>query len=56
MRSALNTRMADESLAKTFVGLENVQQGYETAKALFEKMGNHQRRAPRPAGAARRFG
>lgn len=36
---SLNTRMADESLAKTFVGLENVQQGYETAKALFEKMG-----------------
>ena len=36
---ALNTRLGDESLCETFVGLENVQQGYETAKALFEKMG-----------------
>ena len=36
---ASNTRIADESLCETFAGLENVKQGYELAKALFEKMG-----------------
>ncbi len=35
----LNTRIADATLSKTFVGLENVEQGYETAKALLEGMG-----------------
>ena len=35
----LNTKITDESQYKTFVGLENVNQGYDTAKALFEAMG-----------------
>ena len=35
----LNTKISDESQYKTFVGLENVNQGYDTAKALFEAMG-----------------
>ncbi len=35
----LNTRIADDTMYETFVGLENVNQGYDTAKALFEKMG-----------------
>ncbi len=35
----LNTRISDETQYKTFVGLENFNQGYDTAKALFEGMG-----------------
>jgi len=35
----LNTKIADDSQYKAFVGLENINQGYHTAKALFEKMG-----------------
>ena len=35
----LNTRIADESQYVTFAGLENVTQGYEMAKAVFEEMG-----------------
>ena len=35
----LNTKLSDPSVYKTFVGLENINQGYDTAKALFEKMG-----------------
>ena len=35
----LNTKIADPTQYKTFVGLENINQGYHTAKALFEKMG-----------------
>ena len=35
----LNTKIADESQYITFCGLENVNQGYNTAKALFEIMG-----------------
>jgi len=35
----LNTRIADPSMYKTFVGLENFNQGYDTCKALIEGMG-----------------
>ncbi|HBI74085.1 MAG TPA: sugar ABC transporter substrate-binding protein [Lachnospiraceae bacterium] len=35
----LNTRISDNTMYKTFVGLENYNQGYDTAKALFEGMG-----------------
>lgn len=35
----LNTRIADDTQYKTFVGLENINQGYDTAKALFDGMG-----------------
>lgn len=35
----LNTKIADETQYKTFVGLENINQGYDTAKAMFEVMG-----------------
>ena len=35
----LNTKIADDSQYITFCGLENVNQGYNTAKALFEIMG-----------------
>ncbi len=35
----LNTRIADDTLYETFVGLENINQGYDTAKALFDGMG-----------------
>lgn len=35
----LNTKIADPTQYKAFVGLENINQGYHTAKALFEKMG-----------------
>ncbi len=35
----LNTRIADSTMFKTFVGLENYNQGYDTAKALLEGMG-----------------
>ena len=35
----LNTKISDDTQYKTFVGLENVNQGYDTAKALFEAMG-----------------
>lgn len=35
----LNTRISDDTQYKTFVGLENFNQGYDTAKALFEGMG-----------------
>lgn len=34
----LNTKIADETQFKTFCGLENVNQGYNTAKAMFELM------------------
>ncbi|MGM9640212.1 MAG: sugar ABC transporter substrate-binding protein [Faecousia sp.] len=34
----LNTKISDSTQYKTFVGLENVNQGYDTAKALFEGM------------------
>lgn len=36
---ASNTAIGDNSLAEAFVGLDNVTQGYDTAKALFEAMG-----------------
>lgn len=35
----LNTKISDDTQYKTFVGLENFNQGYDTAKALFEAMG-----------------
>ena len=35
----LNTRIADATMFETFVGLENYNQGYDTAKALLEGMG-----------------
>ncbi len=35
----LNTRIADAGMFETFVGLENFNQGYDTAKALLEGMG-----------------
>lgn len=35
----LNTKISDSTQYKTFVGLENFNQGYDTAKALFEAMG-----------------
>lgn len=35
----LNTKIADDTQYTTFVGLENINQGYDTAKALFEVMG-----------------
>lgn len=34
----LNTKIADETQYKTFCGLENINQGYNTAKAMFELM------------------
>lgn len=35
---ALNTKIADDTQCKTFCGLENINQGYNTAKAMFELM------------------
>lgn len=35
----LNTRINDETLYETFAGLENVNQGYNIAKVLFDGMG-----------------
>lgn len=35
----LNTRISDDSQYVTFAGLENVTQGYETAKVVLEEMG-----------------
>lgn len=35
----LNTKISDDTMYETFVGLENVNQGYDTAKALLEEMG-----------------
>lgn len=35
----LNTKISDDTQYKTFCGLENINQGYNTAKAMFEKMG-----------------
>lgn len=37
---ALNTRIADESLAETFVGLENFNQGHDTMMALLDGLNN----------------
>lgn len=34
----LNTKIADDTQYKTFCGLENINQGYNTAKAMFELM------------------
>lgn len=35
---ALNTKISDDTQYKTFCGLENINQGYNTAKAMFELM------------------
>ena len=34
----LNTKISDDTQYKTFCGLENINQGYNTAKAMFELM------------------